>query len=178
MTKRFIVIGAIVAVAVQTYFAAGFIWQRAQLLKTGQEVLLDTGFIDPRDLFRGHYVRLRLSIEQVPDSVAMPKFEAGEMKKIFAKLKKGEDGFWVVESVHKTPQAAGGGPIIAGEFRYNRRIDFPIDRYFAPKEEALNLEALRRDRKLGIAVALSQTGQAAIKGIVVDGEAIYDEPLF
>ena len=57
-------------------------------------------------------------------------------------------------------------------------IRFPIDRFFAEKNRAKDLEKVRRDRNLGVVVALGPNGEAAIKGISVEGELIYNEPLW
>jgi len=57
-------------------------------------------------------------------------------------------------------------------------IDFPFDRYFAPEWRALEMEDFRNESRLGIVLSVLPDGEAAVKGIVVDGEPIYDEPLF
>ena len=43
---------------------------------------------------------------------------------------------------------------------------------------AQELDRLRRDQKLGVILALDGKGGAVIKGLTVDGERVYDEPLW
>ena len=42
---------------------------------------------------------------------------------------------------------------------------------------AQELEKLRREQRLGIILAVTPDGEGAVKGITIDGEVIYDEPL-
>ena len=58
------------------------------------------------------------------------------------------------------------------------RISFPFDRYFAPKERALEIENIRSDGKLGVILVVSTDGTGYIKGLSIDGKRIYDEPLY
>jgi hypothetical protein len=39
------------------------------------------------------------------------------------------------------------------------------------------LEALTRERKLAVLVAVANDGTAAIKGLIIDGKLQYEEPL-
>ena len=181
MNRSLIWAGALTACALQTWFAGSMIWDRAQLLRNGTEVTLATGFVDPRDLFRGHYTTLRLEVEDLPGNIPI-KGKPVRGETVWLELESSDGGFWQPKQLWTTMPETDVGPLLAGTYRYanDRRtsVDFPIDRYFAPKLEAQRLEKLRRDRKLGIIVALSETGVAAIKGITVDGEKVYDEPVF
>ena len=58
---------ALAAVALaQTAVLAWMVIDRIQLLRSGREIVLPIVPVDPRDLFRGEYVRLEYPAAQVP----------------------------------------------------------------------------------------------------------------
>ena len=181
--KRFLILGAVLAAALQTAALVKMITDRAAMLRTGAEVILETGFIDPRDIFRGHYVILRLEISQLAKA-SLPDADVPENAvpmDIWAELVPGDNGFWKVQNLHSALPNTDN-PILMGRLNYSYgdtyNITFPVDRYFAPRKRAEELEQYRRDDKLGVILALSKTGDAAVKGITVEGEPIYLEPLY
>lgn len=186
--KKALIIGAIVAAIIQSGLLAKIIYDRAELISNGTEVNLQSGMVDPRDLFRGHYVTLNLSIGRISakDVEIVGALKKGEP--IYVTLKRGIDEFWIAESLFSSIPNDISTPIIKGELRYIRnaenfdkaeyRIKFPFDRFFAPKKKAKELEKVRNGRKLGILVSLSDTGEGVIKGISVEGETIYNEPIY
>lgn len=58
------------------------------------------------------------------------------------------------------------------------RINYNLERYFVPEGEGLKLEQARNQRKLTIVAAVTPSGRAAIKRLLVDGTPAYDEPWF
>lgn len=174
---------AILLVAiVQTLIAGSLLWHRVALLSNGTEVAVRTRFVDPRDLFRGHYAALQMEIAVIDR--AGVEIDAGVVagQPVYAELAPSGDGpFWQVTALHKRPEDARG-PVLKGRAVYidgtGISLDFGIDRYFAPKSRAQELEALRREDRLGIILSLSPTGEAAIKGLVIDDRKLYDPALF
>ena len=65
LKNRMILTLVIVALA-QTGVLAGMVVDRVRLLKTGREITLPIVPVDPRDLFRGQYVRLGYDISRIP----------------------------------------------------------------------------------------------------------------
>jgi len=66
-------------------------------------------------------------------------------------------------------------------------IAYGLERYYAPKKRALELEKMtrrgnraggRKERPLGVIVRVAGDGKAAIAGLMIDGRKIYEEPLF
>jgi uncharacterized membrane-anchored protein len=55
-------------------------------------------------------------------------------------------------------------------------VRYGIESYFVPQGEGPRLEALARNRKLAALVAVDKSGNAAIKGLIIDGELQYEEP--
>jgi uncharacterized membrane-anchored protein len=57
------------------------------------------------------------------------------------------------------------------------RVRYGIESFFVPEGTGRELETLVRDRKLSALIAVDADGNAGIKGLVVDGTRIYEEPL-
>lgn len=186
MKLGYLAAGILVTVLFQTASVGKMITDRAAILRNGTEVMLETGFVDPRDLFRGHYVSLNLVVSRLQGLPTSGFGPDDKGKPIWLSLEKGESGFW--EPVAVSGVAPEGDVSLLGTFRHtsgsgqlsdrNIFIDFPFDRYFAPEARALELENLRTNQRLGIVLAVMPNGTAAVKGIVIDGEPIYDEPLY
>lgn len=188
MKPRHFILGALLAALLQSAALGKIIYDRATLLATGQEVVLETGFVDPRDLFRGHYTSLDFPISRLdPKEFSLPDYIAYD-DDLYLVLDTGSGPFATIKSISKTYPAAPQGPVLkarakseytkGGRVRSRFRMAFPFDRYFAPKMRAQELEKLKKDRKLGVILALDGKGNGAIKGISIEGRKIYEEPLF
>ena len=181
MSPRWMIAGIIAIALLQTAALARMVTDRAALLRDGVEVVLETGAIDPRDLFRGHYAILNLEISRIPrESVTVdPALTPGTPA--YVTLREEADGYWRAAGVYATVPP-GPAPVIRGmfEFESDRELvlGFPFDRYFAPEDRALELEAFDRANRMGVILALDGTGYGAIKGLMIDGERVYEEPLF
>ena len=183
MRMRFL-LGLAVAFAAQSGIVGAMVWSRMSVLQSGQEVMLRSTFVDPRDIFRGHYVSLNLSLGSISEDLpGLDNYEPGTSA--YVTIREGEDGFWVAEAVHETlPE--GDEPVllatglVTGEVARGMRgrAILPFDRYFADYERAQELENLRREQKLGVILALDGKGGAVIKGLTIDGTRVYDEPLW
>jgi len=181
MKTRHYILAALIAAVFQTGALAKMIVDRNRLLTNGVEVTLETGFIDPRDLFRGHYVILELEISRFPvGSVPEPAKQPDLFTPVWVALKPGDGLFWQVAGLYLEPPS--DGVALKGQYRHSSSgshfVEFPVDRFFAPELRAKELETIRRDRKLGAILSIAPSGEAAIKGITVDGEPVYVEPLF
>ena len=64
--------------------------------------------------------------------------------------------------------------VIAQNLEFHLR--YGIESYFVPEGEGSRLEALARNRKLSVLVAVDNAGNAAIKGLIIDGKLQYEEP--
>jgi uncharacterized membrane-anchored protein len=171
------------------------IFDRVQLLSSGREVVLQVEPVDPRDFFRGDYVTLDyLGLTQV---VLPPGHEAASLKQgndIYIALRVGSDGRATVASLHSTLAAARAASpaVIHGKLQWAfvrspdnprgdhvaMRVRYGIEAYFVPTDEARALEAARNARRIEMLIALSDDGEAAIKGLILDGKRAYVEGLF
>jgi hypothetical protein len=110
---------------------------------------------------------------------------------IFVKLVP-KDGLHQAVSVHAEPVAVSGeerlirGRVISGadcgaggrEFCDRLRINYGIENYFVPEGEGRAIERSRNQGKVTVVAAVTDNGRAAIKRLLVDGEPVYDEPLY
>lgn len=181
MKRRFLFAGIAAAALLQTAALGKMIQDRAALLQNGRDVVLQTGMIDPRDLFRGHYTIVNLSISRIErsDQIAFDLPKRGE--DVYVSLAPGDGVFWQPVAVTAKPPT-GDTPILKGTLQSilntSLRISFPFDRYFAPKARAKELEGIRSERALGLIVATAPDGTGAVKGITVNGVAHVIEPLY
>ncbi|EJB02997.1 putative membrane-anchored protein [Rhizobium leguminosarum bv. trifolii WSM597] len=181
-------LSAIIVAGLQTVILGAIIQSRASILNNGAEVLLKTAPVDPRDFLRGDYVVLNYDISSVPVqtvSGGIPA-EPGE-RTLWVRLKKQEDGFWTVieSSFHELPplpetvilrsQPFYSGGLAAGD---NIRVEYGIERYYVPEGQGKPIEEARNGGNVVIAVRVSPAGSAQIRGLLVDGKPVYDEPLY
>jgi uncharacterized membrane-anchored protein len=184
MSKRFLIIGTIIVALFQTAVLAKIVTDRAATLEGGKEVVLETGFIDPRDLFRGHYTNLNFTISQVDRKEVefVGKFAAYDT--VYVELEETEP-FAKIARIFAEYPANPKGPILKGkaqfassETRNRLRISFPFRRFYAARDRALELQDMQRERKLGVILSVADDGTAMIKGLTIEGEKIYEEPLY
>jgi len=180
---------AIVALA-QTTVLGWMVIDRVRLFATGREITLPVVPVDPRDLFRGEYARLAYDVGSVPLWLLEgPRPRANAP--FYVVLKKMPDGSWqAVKMTSELPQEPASPDRIALKARSSYawpqdgprettvRVRYGIESYFVPEGQGRKLEALARERKLATLIAVDGKGNAAIKGILVDGVLQYEEPLF
>lgn len=180
---------AIAAVAVlQSGVLAWMVYDRVSLLKRGQEVTLPVVPVDPRSLFRGDYVILSYPISQVTLEPDTAPLRHGAI--VYVKIAKADDG-WAATGVSTThPGPIGEGQaVLKGRVTHSwrtgagataktqARVNYGIESYFVPEGEGKALESQVREKKIAAVVAVGRDGTAAIKGLVVDGQTVYVEPL-
>jgi uncharacterized membrane-anchored protein len=166
---------------------AAMVIDRAGILRQGAEVLLQTRPVDPRDFLRGDYVVLSYDITTVPVGELRGKLPAGRDPYVFVKLVPNPDGFYGAVSVHLDPVPVSGREVLIRGRVTNWRwcgncerlnVHYGLERFFVPEGEGRELEQARNQRKLSIVAAVTPTGRAAIKRLLLDGKQVYDEPLF
>ncbi|WP_306222836.1 GDYXXLXY domain-containing protein [Bosea beijingensis] len=168
--------------------------QRARILRGGTEIRLRSVPVDPRDLFRGDYVVLSYPISTVEtDAAGKAEFERGE--RVYVSLGRDEQGFAKATGVTRDwPKAGDGTVVIAGRVtatsacatnangdvdcsgRRNRlRIAYGLESYFVPQGEGKAIETTDKAR-IEVVAAVSPSGEAAIKRLLIDGKPVYAEP--
>lgn len=184
MTKRFLIIGTLIAALLQTVVLGKIVTDRANALEAGQEVLLETGFIDPRDLFRGHYTTLNFMIENIErDSITVEGTFTYNQDAFVELDTTGE--FATAKRLTASYPSDATGPVIQVKTRNSItetqpriQLRVPFKRFYAAKNRALELQNMQRERNLGVILSVADDGSAMIKGLTIEGKKIYEEPLY
>jgi uncharacterized membrane-anchored protein len=143
-------------VALQALVPLGLIgWNEAALAR-GTEVTLRTVPVDPLDLFRGRYVRLRYEISRLP---VPPGTEPGDT--VYVALRRDGER-WTGDRATREPPA---GTFIRGTVA-DGLITYGIETYYADEDEAPRLERESR-QGLDVRVVLDDDGKARIAGLAV-----------
>lgn len=169
----------------------------------GEEIYLAMEPVDPRDLLLGHYVVLETGLHLL-DTANLDGPDDGWTRgePVFVSLRQAEDGSMVAIGAYHEPPAPpfirgrieyvtttsdftepepleDGSPgwrsePVAGTEREQLRVRYNLERYYAPREDALALERMRNEDRLRLIVSLSRDGSAVIKGLEIDGEPRFD----
>lgn len=166
---------------------------RASILRNGIEVTLQTGPVDPRDFLRGDYVSLSYRISRISAYDLWGKPSEGRNTTVYVKLAPDADGVYSAKSVSREPITVTGGEVTirgratrGADCGSDRRtfcpndlltVSYGIERYFVPEGEGRVIEQAR-GRRLQIVAAVTPSGRAAIKRLLIDGKPVYAEPLY
>lgn len=128
----------------------------------GKEVrLLASGF-DPRDLLAGHYVRLNydINLKAKDYESSFSKF-SNEKENFYISLKEEQNGLYSFDKLYENEKPKEG-LFIEAKRTYGLNLELKhIDKYFATKERALELEKRLLSEKI-IVVAKILNGKARI----------------
>jgi len=172
---------------IQLALIAAMVVDRARVLRDGTEVTLQTRPVDPRDFLRGDYVVLSYDISTVPTGELKGKLPQNRQSYVFVKLAPKDDGFYAAVSAHLDSVPVGDKEVlIRGRVTNSRWCDrcdnfdvrYGLEKFFVPEGKGRELERARNRGKLSIVAAVTPSGRSAIKRLLLDGKAVYDEPLF
>lgn len=179
----------IVALA-QTLALVWMVAGRVSLLSSGREIVLETVPVDPRSLFRGDYVRLgykisRLEGEDLPPELALKRKRDVIYLTMLAEGRK--PAKLVTASLQKPTKLKPNEVVIRGRVTSNWRrapdkrlvrVRYGLERYYVPEGKGKALERMVGKNNFAVLVAVADDGEAAIKGLMIDGVVQYEEPLF
>lgn len=174
----------ILLVIVQTLILGWMVADRVMILKSNSVVTLKSEPVDPRDLFRGDYVTLTYAITTLPITTLNGDLAWKDGETIFVELMPVKDEWKAIAAFHSHTEPTPGNEIIRGQIDYLdetrniAHVKYGIERYYVPEGEGHTLEDQRNKRALSVDVALASDGEAAIKGLRIDGQPVYQEPLF
>jgi len=180
------------AALIQVSLIAAMVVDRASILRTGTDVMLQTRPVDPRDFLRGDYVTLAYDISTIPAGTLKLQSVAQTGTTVFVKLVPNRGGFYEAVSVDPQPVAVtspevlirgrvAGGMSCGADYRAfceTLQVRYNIEQYFVPEGEGANLENARNQHKLAVVAAVAPDGRAAIRRLLIDGTPIYEEPWF
>lgn len=174
----------LVLAIIQTLILVWMVASRVMILHSPSVVTLQSEPVDPRDLFRGDYVTLSYAISSLSFTEINGDMKWQDGDTIYVEMTPSKDTWRAVAAFHATVVPALGNKIIRGridyldETRNVARVTYGIERYYVPEGEGRALEDQRNEHALSVDVALAGDGEAAIKGIRLNGEPVYKEPLF
>lgn len=172
----------IVLIVIQTLILGWMVADRVMILRSNNVVTLKSEPVDPRDLFRGDYVTLTYAITTLPFTALNGDLAWKDGETIFVELTPVKDDWQAIAAFHSNTVPTSGNKIIRGKIDYLdetrniARVNYGIERYYVPEGEGRTLEDQRNKRALSVDVALASDGEAAIKGLRIDGQPIYQEP--
>lgn len=181
-------VGAIALGLLQTGIILYMIVSHALILMHGTEVLLKAAPVDPRDLLRGDYVVLNYDISRIPVSSLVgekPKVDGSET--LYVRLEKQADGYWAAAESSFQPLSEKTDTVVLKSlpFDYRPAIDtesirvgYGIESYYVPEGEGHHLEQATSAGRVGMAVRVGSSGTAQIRSLLLDGQQVYDEPLY
>ena len=181
-SRKLLLALAIVALA-QTGVLAAMVIDRTLLLKNGREIVLPIVPVDPRDLFRGEYVRLGYDISNVPAMLLVGPAPARNAA-FYVTLEKNPQGGWTpVKVTAAIPNETNPDRVVLKArsrlpYPMSTRVNYGIESYFVPERQGRRLEDLAREKKMAARVAVDARGNAALNGLIIEGVLQYEEPLF
>jgi uncharacterized membrane-anchored protein len=143
-------------------------------LRTGQEILLKTVPVDPRDLFRGDYVILSyeissLDVEKLGTAGAV--FSRGQ--EVYVLL--GTDGHYSVATGVRPSRPSRQELFLKGHVRAvagsTVQVEYGIESYFVPEGQGRVLEQAR-GKHLDVKASVDTHGRAGIKALFLDGKEV------
>lgn len=188
------IVAGLVSAVVLIGILAVMIESRASILRDGTEVILRAEPVDPRDLMRGDYVELQFrdvsSVEQRLVEGDWPPEDT--IAPVWLILAPGSDGVFVAraasffppeniaedEVVLKSLPTDIGVARPSGGLNSIGRLRFGIERYYVPEGEGLEIESARNEGRTSVAIRVSTAGVAQIARLMIDGETLYQEPLY
>lgn len=182
---------------VQALVLVAMVWDREALLANGRQVTMDVRPVDPRSLFRGDYVILSYDMSRLPLSMfpSHPQTDQRVLVRLAQDAAAGV-GVWKPTGVTLAmPQRVPDGEIVlAGHVRYappqtrtslrateteqKVLMTYGIESFFVPEGTGKPIELQIGHGKVKVELAVSGSGEAAIKALLVDGERVAAEPLF
>jgi len=151
----------------------GFIGYKEYTLKTGEEVLLNTVPIDPRDLFRGDYVVLRYEISNLDPEIFDTNdvtFKPGD--KVYVALDT-TDGFGKATGIYLIPPNQGLyiKGVAKSSWMNSVEIEYGIESYFVPEGRGREIENAF-DKDIDVRIMVDKSGRSVIKALLIDGEVV------
>jgi uncharacterized membrane-anchored protein len=167
------------------------IWDRASLLANGREVVLEVIPVDPRSLFRGDYVILGYDISRFDLPAGAPTPERNAPYYVTLKKTDGPNWHAVGGSIEKPADVKPDEVVIKGRVEWIGRqqpeklqepvgvnLHYGIESFFVPEGTGRELEKMVGEKKISAVIAVDEAGNPAIKGLMSDGQRIYEESLF
>lgn len=181
-------LGLATVAGLQTAAIGWMVTDRITLLKTGKEIVLPIVPVDPRSLFRGDYVRIDFPVTMVSSDLFPKDAKPRKAGPVFVTVQRDGESWKPVAVSETRPTVKPDQMVMQGRLAHNWwpgpgrtphqvRINYGLERYYVQEGKGLELENAARDKKLAVVVAVDGKGRSAIKGLIIDGQLAYEEPL-
>ena len=151
----------------------GFIGFKEFTLRTGEEVLLKTLPVDPRDLFRGDYVILRYDVSRVDTTATTLKASDVQIwSTVYVVLDISDDRISSMKDIVRDKPSAWTfiRGTVKDTYSTTLSVEYGIESYFVPENTGKDIEQNIRDTY--VKVAIDSFGNAVIKWLILNGEDI------
>lgn len=168
----------LLAVGFQILVLAWMAINREWIVRYGETVYLRTAPIDPRDIFRGDFVRLNYEISQLGSRLLEEQLKTDKIKRadtLYVLLETGPEGVAKMRGV--TRSKPFGGLFVRGRAKNTWSARYPsslsmkygIEKYFVEQGKGLEMEKRRGTRTgvqipLDMEIAVDRSGTAILKG--------------
>lgn len=129
---------------VQLAVPAWMIVGEERVLREGRPLKLHTRPVDPADVFRGRYVALGYTVEQVPRELVRGHFDHRDTA--YLELRESADGFGELVALHKEKPA--GGLVLKATVNFVTSemvsVELPFNRYYMDEKLAPDAETAVR----------------------------------
>ena len=154
---------------------------RMLLLRNGREIVLPIRPVDPHDFFKGDFARLRYDISRLDVGLTSGLWDERREQTVYVTLERDAGEAWKPVAVARTLPTGLGPNQIAIRGRTSPYapdlISYGLERYYLPEGTGWRIEEMARKSQLSAIVVVDGSGRAAIKGLVIDGKHVYEEPL-
>ncbi len=135
----------------------------------GKDILIRTTVYDPRDMFRGDYVRLSYGFAGIYEldkrGLILSKRRQLHGTEIYAVLKQDKDGKYKFDKY--SFERPNGRMFLAGRVNYNT-AKFGIEAFFMPPKKARQMERDMMEFNATAVISVMDNGKARIKDIVIE----------
>lgn len=135
-------------------------------LRSGEEIVLKTVPVDPRDVLRGDYVVLRYEISSAERDDQDPFLRAGQA--VYVALER-QGGEWAIEDLTLVPPS--DGPFLRATVRTatpgRLELVYGIESFFVPEGEGKRYEDARNRDRLWAVVRVSPHGVARLERLEI-----------
>jgi uncharacterized membrane-anchored protein len=139
---------------------AGLYAYHANLENNGKTYSLECHSVDPRDLLSGDYIFLRYAISALPETLANPGNDRGEVVYV---LLQSTGAVWEIGEVSQV-RPAGDVPYLKGR-TYGGQIYYGIERYYVPEGKGKHVPT-----DLRAEIVIQQGGTAQLKRLYSAGK--------
>lgn len=158
-------------VLLQVLFLCGLAASYYAIDVFGEEIVLETAPVDPRDLFYGDYVILNYEISRIDRSHIIGDIEEAAGSTIYVVLQPAQGGVYALKQAYlkQIPDTEPGEVVLHGLVDYafgdQVHVKYGLERYYVPEGTGREIEDLREGMK--VKVHLAPWGKAKVSELIL-----------